>query len=189
MKLFKNDRAFTRKIKYGYISDIIDFCRSHKVLLWVLAFVMIASFGYEVCNFSVSPDEEREIVRAAGTSQDITKLLLHEQRYGSWILKQILTLDGVFTPAVQSFLAVVFQGLAAIIFCMVMQFAAGERKIKESTFIVFSVLYITYPCVVAEFMSYDILTCVGLLLLVVEMYSMKRMFPKRKRIAAEKPKS
>ena len=152
----KNENTEPKKIRYGYVSDVIAFCKSHKILVWVLIFVMIASFGYEVCNFSISPDEEREIVRAAGTAQEIKKLALREQRYVTWIIKQILTLDGVFTPAVESFLAVVFHGLSAIVFCMLMQFVAGDKKIKEATFVVFSVLYVTYPCVVAEFMSYDV---------------------------------
>jgi hypothetical protein len=145
-------------IKTGksFYTDFISFVRRRKVVIIVVLFTCLFAFGYDIWNFSLSPDEEREIVRAAGTNVDIRNILLRESRYGAWFIKQILSVDGIFTPSIDTLMAVVFFGISAIVWCMCIELVSENSHIHTASLSVFAVLYITFPYVIADLFSYGI---------------------------------
>ncbi len=165
------------------IRETFDFLKQHKRFTICLVFVLLAGFGYDIWNFSVSPDEERELVRAAGTSIDVVHIALREGRYGGWIIKQILELDGIFTPGSAAFFATVFLGIAATAWCVNIRNIAGE-EVSENHLIVFAVMFITLPYVVAEVMSYGIANSIFsvqyYLIAVIQYYIISYLRKKRK---------
>lgn len=140
----------------SFFEDFVSFAKRRKVVIIVVIVACLLGFGYDIWNFSLSPDEEREIVRAAGTNIDIRNLLLKESRYGAWFIKQILSVDGIFTPCIDTLMAVIFFGISAVVWCMCIECAAGKARIHTLSLCVFAVLYITFPYVIADLFSYGI---------------------------------
>ena len=166
------------------IKATFEFLKTHKRFTLCLIFVLLAGFGYDIWNFSLSPDEERELVRAAGTNIDIVHLSLREGRYGGWIIKQILELDGIFTPGAEAFFATVFLGISAATWCLCIQSIADEQ-IGENHLIVFAVMFVTFPYVVAEVMSFGIansIFSVQYFLIAASQYYLISFIRKRKKL-------
>ena len=66
-------------------SQISGFSNKNSKVFKFIIVLAVLIYGYEVFDFSLSVDEEREIVNAMGTSLDITKLGWLEGRYSGWI--------------------------------------------------------------------------------------------------------
>lgn len=149
-----------------FYEDFITFVKRRKVVIFAVIIATLLGFGYDIWNFSLSPDEERELVRAVGTNIDIRNLLLRESRYGGWIIRQILTVDGIFTPCIDTFVAVISFGFSSIIWCMCIDLTAGNGRVRTASMVVFAILYITFPYVIADLFSYGICNSLsGMLLL------------------------
>lgn len=155
------------KLNLNFVNNFKEQFATHKSELIVAAIVELFIFGYEIFNFTLSVDEEREIVYANGTSTWIEKLALYEGRWAAYLFKSAETLDGIFTPFVETFLSVVFLYFAATLLLFTFE-KCSSRTFNKSTVVIFIGLFSSLPCVVTEWMCYSIINSIvsfGILLI------------------------
>ena len=159
--LFINNRKSKKSItinqkNYAWLSDIRNSFVLHKTELITSAILELIIFGYEIFNFTLSVDEEREIVHAYGSSTEIENLLLQEGRWGAFLFRKLETLDGTFTPYIETFLSVVFI-FAAAVFLLFSFEKLANTKFNKISYVVFIGLFSSLPFIVAEWMCYSIM--------------------------------
>lgn len=156
----------------GFINDSF---REHKTAFIIGSIIVILIFGYEITNFTLGVDEEREIVHSYGTTENIdtSRLTGGEGRYSLILIKHLFSPDGVFTPYVDTLISVIGIALAAII--NIISFEKCSRKrFKSASCIIFMGLFCSLPYVVTEWMCYSIMNSgmtIGILFTSLEIYS------------------
>lgn len=169
IKDFKKSNIQKKKslLKLNVLYNFKEQFLVHKSELLIGAIAELFIFGYEIFNFTLSVDEEREIVYANGTSTWIEKLALKEGRWSAYLFKSAETVDGIFTPFVETFLSVVFLYFAAVLLLFTFE-KCSSRTFNKSTFVIFIGLFSSLPCVVTEWMCYSIINSIvsfGILLI------------------------
>lgn len=161
---------------------ICESFRVHKTAFIVGGIIVILIFGYEITNFTLGVDEEREIVHSYGTTENIdtSRLAGGEGRYSIVLIKHLLSPDGVFTPYMDTLIAVIGIALAAIVNIINFERCSGKR-FKTLTCIIFMGLFCSLPYVVTDWMCYSIMNSslsIGILLVSLSIYTIcVRIFP------------
>lgn len=149
----------------------------HKTAFIIGSIIVILIFGFEITNFTLGVDEEREIVHGYGTTETSLYGTRHifggEGRYSLYLIKYLLSVDGVFTPYVDTLIAVLGMVGAAIINIISFEKCCGKR-FKAVSCVVFMGLFCSLPYVVTEWMCYSIVNSIwslGILLSSVSIYT------------------
>lgn len=117
-KLSKTDGTENKSI---YWTEWVGFIRNsvleHKKAFLIGSIVVVLIFGYEITNFTLGVDEEREIVHSYGTTENIdtSKLSGGEGRYATGLIKHFLSTNNVFTPYFDTLVAVLGIAVAAMV--------------------------------------------------------------------------
>lgn len=126
-----------------------EFLKKNPRLLVVTALTAITAFGYEICNFTLSIDEER--VMAYGKE---TMGWLAEGRVGIGLFKQAFMADGMFPPFFGTFISVLLWVASALLWCQIM-----ERLQRRSSNVfgnwIFCAIWCSLPIVIPEFIIYN----------------------------------
>lgn len=135
-------------------SEMKNFFTNNKWILIVIVFFTMLCFNFEISNFTLSIDEEREIVQGSTTGTWKLENWIKEGRFGIYILKKFFTIDGVFTPGLASLVASILLAISAGIWCL--NIHKTIKKVSRFSLVAFIGMYLSMPFVVAEYMSYSI---------------------------------
>lgn len=110
----------------GGVSNALIKHKSALIIAWILIILIL---GYEITNFTLSVDEQRESTHSAGTMDNIDTINLWETqgRYSTTVLKHIISTDGVFTPYVDTLIAILGIAAAAVINIISFEKCCGKR--------------------------------------------------------------
>lgn len=139
-----------------YIKRIVDFVKKHKLAFGVCFIITVFAYAYNLFNFSLGVDEERDIVRSLGTLENVKELLLREGRYGLYFYRTLETLDGSFTALVGELLSVIFIFMNIVMVTRCFDIVTNG-KIRNSAIVIFGGMLATLPFVNAEIMCYSIM--------------------------------
>lgn len=137
-----------------FCCDICNFYKKYKFVFVATALLLLVTFGYEIFNFSLSVDEEREITNAIGTDFDYATLPLLEGRYGLYLFKQLTDIKGIFTPGIETLFACLLLFASAIIWELNFVKLQGRLSIKKWSLVFFSGIYFSLPFIVTNYMCY-----------------------------------
>lgn len=138
------------------ILSILIFLKKHKWAFGIIFLIIVFAYGYNLTNFSLGVDEERDIVRSVGSMENVKELLYREGRYGLYLFRMLETLDGSFTVFVEEFLSVIFIFGNIVVWAKSLD-VVTEHKIRESALVAFGGMMATLPYVNAEIMCYSIM--------------------------------
>lgn len=124
------------------------------VVMWIIG-IAIVTYLYEICNFTMTADEEREITNAIGTNLNITSLAFKEGRYGAGFLKRFFMYEGIFTPAYATILAVIFLVLAALAWCYNFNNMLPHFKHRNISFVLLGGIFLSLPYASIGIMNYS----------------------------------
>lgn len=164
---YLNKETKIQKILYKYLVEWIQLLKEDvkKVLRFVLKYkwaflicfcICFFTYAYDLMNFSLGVDEERDIVRSIGTLENVKDLLVREGRYGLYIFRQLETVDGSFTVFVEEALAVIFIFLNIVIVTKCFD-VVSEERLRESAIVIFGGMLASMPFINAEIMCYSIM--------------------------------
>lgn len=156
----------------GFIRDSFH---EHKTAFIIGGIIVILIFGYEITNFTLGVDEEREIVHSYGSTVNIDafRLTSGDGRYSMTLIKHLFSSDGVFTPYVDTLISAIGIALAAIINIICFE-KCSRKRFKSASCIIFMGLFCSLPYVVAEWMCYSIMNsgmAIGILFTSLDIYS------------------
>lgn len=148
-----------------FISGIKYFLKTNKPVVFSILTLSILCFGYEICNFTLSIDEEFYIA-----SPKRPEVWLGDGRFGIFLFKKLFMAFNMFPPFFVTMVAVTFLFFSAVVWCYNFSTVFKKREISKFSLILFSVIYMSLPAVVPEFMmfsSYNIEVCLALLAIAV----------------------
>ena len=138
------------------IKKAICFIKSHKWAFLLCFCICIFTYAYNLMNFSLGVDEERDIVRSLGTIENVKELLLREGRFGLYLFRRLETLDGSFTVFVEEILSVIFIFGNIVVLAKCLE-VVSSQKLRDSAIVVFGGMLATLPFINAEIMCYSIM--------------------------------
>ncbi len=142
------------------IKKMARFVIDHKREFLICLGICIFAYGYNLANFSIGVDEERDFVGSIGSLENVKELLLREGRVGAYLFRVVETLDGTFTPFVEEVLAILFMLLTIAVFTKCLD-VVTNGKIKRSAIVIFGGMFATLPFINAEIMCYSIANAVA----------------------------
>ena len=116
-------------------------------------FVMVltaASFGFMVTNFTLSIDEELEMMGP----RDIG--WIGYGRFGTYFLNKLFLVNERVTPFFTDFSAALLLGIAAILFVMNFAETVGHKARQPLLIAIFGGLFLSVPLVIGEYMSFGV---------------------------------
>lgn len=140
----------------GNVKKLAVFVMEHKLAFSVCLAITVFAYAYNLFNFSLGLDEERDIVRSLGTLENVKELLVREGRYGLYFYRVLETVDGSFTAFVAEFLSVVFIFMNIVIAIKCFD-VVTKGKIRNSAIVIFGGMFATLPFINAEIMCYSIM--------------------------------
>lgn len=149
-------------------NDMKEFVEQHKVLMITLLLTLIAAYGYEITNFTLSVDEELYI----NSGKDIL-VWIPDGRYGIALFNWIFLKFGMFGPFLSTFVSVILLYLSSILWCINFKKLIEKVNIHGAFYYIFSGLYCTLPFVMAEltvFSTFNIQINFGMMLIAYACY-------------------
>ncbi|MBE5925420.1 MAG: hypothetical protein E7270_00290 [Lachnospiraceae bacterium] len=156
-------KKFNEKIIKPIITDgekFYKFILAYKIQFLCCLGIAIFAYGYNLTNFSLGVDEERDFVGSVGGLENVKELLLREGRVGAYLFRCVETLDGTFTPFVEEVLAILFMMLTIAVFIKCFD-VVTNGNIKKSAIIIFGGMFATLPFINSEIMCYSIANAVA----------------------------
>lgn len=154
---YKSGESSTGSLRQSeWYRNLVSSLTHHKKAFIAGSIIIFLVFGFEIFNFTLGVDEEREIVHSVGSKDNIETLSLREGRYVDYLFRTITDGDGTFTPFLNTLMAVLFLTASAVMLTICLERCYG-KPFKNSTCIIFMGLYSTLPYVVTEWMCYSIM--------------------------------
>lgn len=138
------------------VQKMAGFVMEHKLEFAICLGITLFAYAYNLFNFSLGLDEERDMVRSLGTMENVKELLLREGRYGLYFYRVLETLDGSFTAFVAEFLSVIFIFVNIVLATKCFD-VVTKGKIRSSAIVIFGGMLATLPFINAEIMCYSIM--------------------------------
>lgn len=138
------------------ITKIVHFVLRYKWTFTLCFIICVFAYAYNLMNFSLGVDEEREMVRSIGTLENVKELSLREGRLGLYLFKKLENVDGTFTAFVGEILAVIFIFLNIVVATKCFE-VVSKKPIRKSAIVVFGGMLATLPFINAEIMSYSMM--------------------------------
>ena len=151
LKLQKNLTHF-RNVR----NELERFFIRKKALLTFILLLSVSIYGYEIFNFSVTGDEERELVSAL-IHFDSIEVGIEEGRFGYSFLKKVLFSNSVFTPVYATLLATLFLTISAFLWCFLFDKLLNifaEKKLNIA-YIIFCGMFLSVPYATTGIMCYS----------------------------------
>ncbi|NLB91488.1 MAG: hypothetical protein GX786_09770, partial [Clostridiales bacterium] len=136
------------------LADAKAFLTKYPVLIWVMILVALASFGFEMANFSLTFDEEIELARAYQEPFSNIQVHLENSRFLLAGIRSIFTVNGTFVPYIMTFMAVVWLFASAFLWAILIE--KHFTKVSQLSLIAFTTIYMTVPFIIAELMIFAI---------------------------------
>ncbi|MCX7049952.1 MAG: glucosyltransferase domain-containing protein [Candidatus Sumerlaeota bacterium] len=124
-----------------YKAIFIEFLRTEKLYLVLLALVAISAYGFTLTNFSISQDDVFMSYEYSGVTADF----LAQGRWGSAIWN-VLFGPYLVQPFFGDFIGVLLLCAAAITWTVLLR-EASNNKLRRNEFISFSLIFISYPLI------------------------------------------
>jgi hypothetical protein len=127
----------------------------------------IASFGFMVSNFTLSIDEELEMMGPRDFGW------IGYGRFGIYFLNKLFLVDERVTPFFTDFFAALLLGIAVILFVMNFAVSIGYKARQPLLIAIFGGLFLSVPMVVGEYMSfgiYNMAVSLGYMLVAASLY-------------------
>lgn len=184
MYAYKRNNWFAKVLKdiYFKIKTIISDCFAQFngtpffLLGVIILFVMI--YGYQICNFTLSLDEEYQMTEAKNIIP-----WCYEGRFTIAILKNIFMYLGMYQPFLSSFIASVIMIFNGILVCDLLDRNKSKRASIFSK-LAFICFFASFPSVIVEYMSfstYCIEVSLGSTFLIFAVYFLDFYFTDRKK--------
>ncbi|CAN7723312.1 glucosyltransferase domain-containing protein [Paenibacillus sp. LjRoot153] len=145
--------------------EFINFLKLNKIMVLFVGLLMILTFGYEICNFTLSIDEEIYIF-----AKKEPFIWFADGRFGIAIFKWIFMAGGMFPPFFATAIASLFLVMSGLMWCYNIYQASNKNIKSKFAFFICVGLYISIPTVISEYMmysSYNIEVGIGLTLLAI----------------------
>lgn len=134
-------------------NDVSAFIKEHRIVLYVIVFIGLIGYGFEVSNFSLTIDEEMELARAFQEPfKNVYMWHIGYLRFFLGWLRSVFSLNGAFVPYVTTFMAVVWLGASAGLWCVLIK--KYFKKASSLALSGFVAMYMTVPFVIPELLIF-----------------------------------
>lgn len=179
LKSFRVKVANCLRGLYHPVELLSSFIKAHVSLVLVIAAVSLLIFGFEVSNFIISLDEERVFPYSLDPGP-----WAYEGRLGISVFKRLFMVFGMFPPFIANGVAAALLFLSAI-FAIALLEQASDAKKALFPIGVFSVIFLSFPSVwieVLSFSTFSIEVALAMLLTIVSVFYLRQFYECRDRV-------
>lgn len=155
------------------VQDFKEFVKRRPSYVICMVIILVAAFGYEITNFTLSNDEELYI----NTSRDVL-FWLQDGRFGFTLFNSLFLKFGMFGPFQATFISTILLFIASTGMCINYEMLNKGRNVSDFSLIIFSSIFCTVPFVVAEFMIYNTVNIqfsLAIILISISMYQIIKL--------------
>ncbi|MBE5883521.1 MAG: hypothetical protein E7291_03710 [Lachnospiraceae bacterium] len=161
---FNKHRRGIKECSLEIVEKYKIFFVERKATLCGTVILGIVIFGYEIFNFTLGGDEERELALATlggnvyGIDVDVNiqNFFLVIGRYGNWLFRKLFMFEGIFTPTYTMIVTVLFLLLTAWTWCIIFD-DLFQKRVNRILQILFCGIFMSVPYASTAFIGYSIL--------------------------------
>lgn len=148
------DKLIDRAANSSFVKELKKAVSSHSSAAAAGGFIVLAIFGYEIFNFTIGVDEERDLSHSYGTTTDIERVIFKEGRYGQYLYRLLFTYDRSTNPYFDVFFGAVLLFLAALMTAICLEKYYG-RPFSNASVTIFIGAFVSLPYIVPEWFCYN----------------------------------